>query len=349
MSYFEFEDVKRFHQPYEDQLIRGPYWKPGHDNSPWINVKRTLYPAALVAALYEPIRHFATGAKILNGYYEWPKTRMERNIFFREVFRLPNFWPDMLKKMSFKFVYLTGDVGLKMTAWRLMYGATSSPAEFADYNAFKIFFCALFAFIPTCWTAIPFEMASRAYYADKTWPVELRRNYRSPLNALIRIPFEEGPTYLFRGGMPIAIRDFFFYSFFSGFYAWLKNKMFFLYIYHEFSYNYVKFFNFAVSFAVGWLVAYPFHFSRELVDLWPKERGGHCTWGNQYNGAIRWMMDNLDILFTNFFPNFWTYMVRKGIPIAIMLWVLDNQGFYTNSSDTHLGLETQFPIFMESV
>jgi hypothetical protein len=50
---------------------------------------------------------------------------------------------------------------------------------------------------------VPFENARRAYYADKTWPLELRRNYKSPIQALLRIPFEEGPTYLFKGGFPI--------------------------------------------------------------------------------------------------------------------------------------------------
>jgi hypothetical protein len=180
----------------------------------WLNFRRALYPVALTALLYEPIIHFATSVKMLNGYYEWPKTRTERNIFFREVFRLPNFWKDLYKKMSFSFVYFGAHVGTKMMAWRYIYGGTSSPVEYADWNAFKTLLCSQIAFIPTCVTAVPFEMASRAYYADKTWPVELRRGYTSPLNALLRIPFEEGPTYLFKGGAPIMLRDHLFFSFF---------------------------------------------------------------------------------------------------------------------------------------
>ena len=187
-----------------------------------------MYPVALTALLYEPVVHFATSAKILNGYYEWPKTSTERNIFFREVFRLPNFWKDLYKRMSFSFVYFGAHVGTKITAWRYIYGGTSSPVEYADWNAFKILLWAQIAFIPTCWTAVPFEMAARAYYADKTWPVELRRGYTSPLNALVRILFEEGPSYLFKGGLPIILRDQLFFTFFWGFYTWLKGKLFFL-------------------------------------------------------------------------------------------------------------------------
>lgn len=125
--------------------------------------------------------------------------------------------------------------------------------------------------------------------------------------------------------------------------------MFFLWVYQDFSYNMVKFVNFFFAFSIGWLFAYPWHYARELVDIWPKEKGGNCTFGNNYNQSIRWMFDNVDILMTNFFPNFWVHMIRKGIPIYIMLWILDNQGYYTNSADSHLSLESQFPVFMESV
>ena len=349
MSYFEFEDVKRYHQPYEDPLVRGPYFKPGFDNSIWLNFKGTLYPAATIGFLYEPVRHIINGVKVLNGYYEWPKTRMEANIFFREVFRMPNFYKDMLKKMSFGFVHFAGDVGIKMAMWKLIYGGTTSPVEYADWNCFKLLMCAQMAFIPTCWTAVPFEMASRAYYADKTWPIELRRGYTSPLNALVRIPVEEGPSYLFKGSFPIIARDYVFYTLFCSVYTFFKNKFFFFWVYHDFPYSYIKTLNFFGAWTIAWGIAYPFHYAREMVDLWPKERGGHCTWGNSYSTNFRWMFENIDILYTNFFANYWTYMVRKGIPIWIMMWMLDNNGFFTNSMDPHLSLETMLPISMEGV
>ena len=46
----------------------------------------------------EPVNHFVNHVKILNQFYEWPRTTMERNIFFKEVFRLPDFWPELRKK-----------------------------------------------------------------------------------------------------------------------------------------------------------------------------------------------------------------------------------------------------------
>jgi len=96
------------------------------------------------------------------------------------------------------------------------------------------------AFGSTCWLTVPFENARRAYYADKTWPVELRRNYTSPTQALARIPFEEGPTYLFKGGFPLAINQLFFWVTYVNFYMFLKNKFFLFWTYNDISYNWCK-------------------------------------------------------------------------------------------------------------
>ena len=53
----------------------------------------------------------------MNYYYEWPKTRMEANIFFKEVFRLPDFWKDFAKKAVWSMVYAGGDTAVKLAAW----------------------------------------------------------------------------------------------------------------------------------------------------------------------------------------------------------------------------------------
>jgi solute carrier family 25 oxoglutarate transporter 11 len=134
-------------------------------------------------------------------------------------------------RMAFGIVAGAGDTGVKLAAWQLSYGSTSSPSDFADSNSFKHLLCAIQAFVPTCWTGIPFENARRAYFADKSWPVELRRGYTSPLNALFRIPFEEGPGYLFKGGFPIYSSAYVFWTTYCTFYSWIKNKFFFLWVY----------------------------------------------------------------------------------------------------------------------
>jgi hypothetical protein len=141
----------------------------------------------------------------MSQFYEYPKTRSEFNIFAKEVLRLPNFWGEMWKKVMFGTVTAAGDTALKLSMFQYIYGATWSPQEYVDWNSYKHLVCAIFAITPTCALTVPFENARRAYYADKTWPIEMRRNYTSPTNALMRIPFEEGAWNIFRGGFPIAV------------------------------------------------------------------------------------------------------------------------------------------------
>ena len=134
-------------------------------------------------------------------------------------------------RLSFSLVAGGGDVAVKLAAWQWIHGGTWSPQDFADSNSFKHLTCAMMAFLPTCWTQIPFDNARRAYYADRTWPVELRRGYSSPLNALLRIPFEEGPLFLFKNGFPLWSSAFVFWTTVCTFYAFGKNKFFFLWVY----------------------------------------------------------------------------------------------------------------------
>jgi hypothetical protein len=179
----------------------------------------------------EPARHIQANVTLLNQFYEWPKSRTEYNIFFKEVFRMPNFWSELSKKMVFGCIAGAGDTGVKLATWQYVYGGTWSPQEFADYNSFKYLLCAILAITPTASLTVPFENARRAYFADKTWPIELRRNYTSPTNALFRIPFEEGPYYLFRGGFPITMNQWIFWTTYLTIYNFHKNKYFFLWTY----------------------------------------------------------------------------------------------------------------------
>jgi hypothetical protein len=64
---------------------------------------------------------------VLNQFYEWPKSRSEYNIFFKEVFRLPDFWSELSKKIVFGLVTASGDTAVKLAMWQHIYGGTWSP------------------------------------------------------------------------------------------------------------------------------------------------------------------------------------------------------------------------------
>lgn len=249
----------------------------------------------------------------------------------------------------FGLVTAGGDTAIKLATWQYIYGGTWSPQEFADTNSFKHLFCAMAAVAPTCALNVPFENARRAYYADKTWPLELRKGYTSPTNALLRIPFEEGPYYLFKNGFPIITSHFVFFTTFFTYYSWAKNKFFFLWVYNDFSYEYIKFFMMSFAFTLAGFMAYPFYFTREMVDIWPKERGGHCTWNNSYRQCARWMLENMDMWYYNFLSGYMRWVKRYGLTYFIGFWVADNLGMFSNNNESHNSLEVQFAISSESV
>lgn len=61
-----------------------------------------------------------------------------------------------------------------------------------------------------------------------------------------------------------------------------------MWVYNDFSYDYIKALMIGFSFAVASIPSYPAYFARDMVDLWPKERGGHCTWKNSYRECMKW-------------------------------------------------------------
>lgn len=265
------------------------------------------------------------------------------------MFRLPEFWPELFKKVSFGLVAGGGDIAWKLSAWQYFYGGTNSPSDYADSNTFKYLACAIVASTLTCANTVPFETARRAYYADRTWPKELRRGYSSPLNALMRIPFEEGPAYLFKGGLPIVANQWVFWTGFYTMYAFAKNKTYFMWVYQDFSYNYMKAINMGLSFFIATATSYPFYFAREMVDIWPKERGGHCTWNNSYRACYKWMLENVDHMYYNYLSGMSRWVARYGVGYFITLWVADNLGMFSNCNENFNSLESINPIAVESV
>ena len=86
-----------------------------------------------------------------------------------------------------------------------------------------------------------------------------------------------------------------------------------------------------------------------MVDIWPKERGGHCTWNNSYRNCGKWMIEYMDMMYINFFTGYWRWARRYGIPYFIGLWYADSLGMFTNNNESYGSLEVQFPISSESV
>lgn len=103
-----------------------------------------------------------------------------------------------------------------------------------------------------------------------------------------------------------------------------------------------------VSFAIASVIAYPAYYTREMVDLWPKERGGHCTWNNEYRKCFKWQVENMDMLGYNYLTGYWTWVKRHGALYLGALWIADNLGMMSNCNEGNGSLEAQFPIYSEA-
>lgn len=131
-----------------------------------------------------------------------------------------------------------------------------------------------------------------AYYGDKTFPKELQKGYKSYFNALRRIPFEEGPYYLFKNTFPFLMRNYLhtLTLFFS--YDYLIDKLgtITFRLSDTWPANLTKFLCASLSTYLACVFSYPFACTiREMVDMWPKEKGGVCTFKGNYRTAAVWV------------------------------------------------------------
>ena len=100
------------------------------------------------------------------------------------------------------------------------------------------------------------------------------------------------------------MNQFLYWTIFCQHYIFMKNKFFLMWTYNDFNYEWCKFLFMGAAHMLASVVAYPAYFTREMVDLWPKERGGFCTWNNNYRQCFKWMITNMDMQFYNYFRGF---------------------------------------------
>jgi len=79
----------------------------------------------------------------------------------------------------------------------------------------------------------------------------------------------------------------------------------------------------ACAFSYPWAVTI-----REMVDFWPKEKGGVCTFDNNYRKAAVWLWYHE--FGTNYFPGFINnYFFRQAPWMITSLYIADSLGMFT--------------------
>lgn len=80
-----------------------------------------------------------------------------------------------------------------------------------------------------------------------------------------------------------------------------------------------------ISITIGSIMGYPFYFLKEMIDNWPKERGGKSTFGGSYWAAARFFRLNMCDYNTNYMDGFWRFFRKNaGIFYIVSLKPLNN-------------------------
>jgi solute carrier family 25 (mitochondrial oxoglutarate transporter), member 11 len=182
--------------------------------------------------------------------------------------------------------------------------------EYSYYRKIPTFAAAAAVTAPL---GIAVDMAKRAYYADKTFPKELQKGYKSFLDAFKRIPFEEGPYYLFKNTFPLFIKHSIgpFTAFYC--YDWLIDK--FSLFWRVSSMPVLPNVLICATFGtyLGAVFTYPFaHTVREMVDFWPKKDGIDAFGGNYRKASVYvWFHQNILGFYPGFFKNYFWHIAPQ--------------------------------------
>lgn len=346
MSYFGIHDIKRDRKPYQTNTFwLRPNWAPEIYNTPWNNLKKIAPISCAASVFVESIRHIRVNFNLLHKVYEYPKNSLQWSIYMREIFKTPNFWSEYRKRMVWGCFQHTLDSGFKIAIFHWLYGGTWGPYHYADFNLFKNMIMGFGAAALTGWTNYPLTVARKAYYADKTWPVELQKGYRSPLHAFFKILVTDGPSYLFRGGMLHYIANTIGYGWVLFFYTYMKDKFSFTYRYNDSNYSFFKFMMLGLSFFLASIGFQPFFAIKETIDTSPRERGGRKTFGTTWQ-AFKYLKYKWEYNFTNLLSGYSKWLRQYGFVYFITIWYADNLGMMDNYRMDNNRLETTFAQFI---
>ena len=160
------------------------------------------------AFINESVVALVSNARLLHKYYETPENLKQAGIFLRETMKMPSFKRAMLNRGQYSLAIGSTDIAARIYTFRYLNNGWQKPFGAFEFQFLRKLPGTILGALVSAPVGVPFELARLAFYADKTFPKELQRGYTSYFNALLRIPFEEGPYYLMRNSFPIYFRNF---------------------------------------------------------------------------------------------------------------------------------------------
>jgi hypothetical protein len=233
-------------------------------------------------------------------------------------------------------------IASQLTAFRHFnsgWSANFGGFEYSYYRKLATIFITALVSSPT---GVLLDMTSRAYYSDKTFPKELQKGYKNWLDAFKRIPFEEGPYYLFKNTFPLYVKHIIgpFTAFFC--FDFLIDKVSVLW--RNTNMPVLPLILSCALFGtyMAAVFTYPFAVTaREMVDLWPK-KGGDPFGGNYRKAAVyTWFHQNILGFYPGFFKRYFWHIAPQYTCFNLdgsspwsspKSWVSSNTGESTSST-----------------
>lgn len=226
------------------------------------------------------------------------------------------------------------DIGFRLFFWRHWVGGYYQSTESINSDGWRRFIPSLAAALASCWVAPPFEIAYKAFIADGKLPENLRRNYKSSFDALIKIPFHEGPAFLYKNSLPTMLGTLFETFGLLYFSDYLLDWSQFLHLESGMPYAPLKALSLGFGVFAAGILSYPYKYTaRRIIELYPKQHGSEL-YQKQYRKAFLDVHGNR--LFSENYHGLANYYWTRGPRLFVMLWIAESLGLYRSWRTSYL-------------
>lgn len=267
----------------------------------------------IVGPAQQYLSHFIYHAKAMLKHYEPPVGYNQWITFIRETRNLESFTSGLKSRMQLGVATGSLSIASQIAAFRYFNSGWSANFGGFEYSYYRKLATIFLSSVVSSPAGVLLDMVTRAYYADKTFPKELQKGYKSWLDAFKRIPFEEGPYYLFKSTFPFYIKHIIgpFTAFFC--YDWTIDKLSVLWRATNVPVGPLVLLSALFGTYLGAAFTYPFVVSlREMVDFWPKKGGVDPFGGNYRKGAVYiWYHQNILSFYPGFFKRYFWHIAPQ--------------------------------------